>query len=240
MTENGFVYLHRNIIEWDWWDDHNTTRLFIYCLMKANHLPANWRGVVIDRGSFVTSRDSLAKATGLSPQETRTCLKKLKKTKNLTIKTTSRFSIVSVCDYSLYQNGGVKATSNPTNKQPTSNQQATTNNNNNNNNKDIKGNACKKEFEKPSDVQAQTWEDFKILRQSKKAPITQTAMDNIRREANKINWTMEMALTEMCARTWIGFRAQWIINEQKQNPETTAATPAETGEEEINAQLRSI
>lgn len=129
-VNNGFITLQRQIIDWEWYDDANTFRLFIHILLKANHTDKNYRGTLIKRGTFLTGRDVLAKETGLSIQQIRTGLKKLKSTNEITIKTNSKGSVVQVVKYNDYQS----VTSKVTNKQPASNQQVTTTNNDNNDN----------------------------------------------------------------------------------------------------------
>lgn len=61
---------------------------------------------------------------------------------------------------------------------------------------------------KPPAVDEQTWGDFIRSRKSK---ITQTAIDGIKREADKAGWTLEDALKECCTRGWQGFKASWVI-----------------------------
>lgn len=52
--------------------------------------------------------------------------------------------------------------------------------------------------------------DFAALRRAKKAPITQTAIDGIAREAMKAGLTLESALAVCCERGWTGFKAEWM------------------------------
>lgn len=40
--------------------------------------------------------------------------------------------------------------------------------------------------------------------------LTETALEAIRREAQKAGWTLEDALRESCARGWMGFKASWV------------------------------
>lgn len=63
---NGWIKLHRKLLEWEWYDDSNAFRLFIHCLLKSNHEERQWRGIVINRGEFVTSQESLSKELKLS------------------------------------------------------------------------------------------------------------------------------------------------------------------------------
>lgn len=62
----------------------------------------------------------------------------------------------------------------------------------------------------PVGVLDSTWSDFIALRKSKKAPVTQTAIDGIAREASKAGMSLETALRTCCERGWTGFRADWV------------------------------
>ena len=72
----------------------------------------------------------------------------------------------------------------------------------------------KKKTKKPDDVSQSIWDDFIKLRAAKKAPVTETVLKAIQREADKIGWTLEQALSEACARGWQGFKSAWILREQ--------------------------
>lgn len=75
----------------------------------------------------------------------------------------------------------------------------------------------------PLDVRDGVWKDFLKLRKDKKAPVTETALKRIRAEGEKIGWSLEQTLSEMCARGWQGFNHQWILNERgKQNGKYTS------------------
>lgn len=62
----------------------------------------------------------------------------------------------------------------------------------------------------PVDVTPEVWRDFEQLRRSKDAPITETVMKAIRREAEKVGWTTEQAITETILRNWQGFKSEWV------------------------------
>jgi len=68
---HGWVKLHRKFTSWEWYDDHNTSRLFLHLLLTVNYEPKKWHSVLIERGSIVTSSTALAKKTGLSRQQVR-------------------------------------------------------------------------------------------------------------------------------------------------------------------------
>jgi DNA-binding helix-hairpin-helix protein with protein kinase domain len=130
---SGWIKIHRQIIEWEWFTDTTTFRVFLQLLLKANHKEKKYRGMVLKVGTIITSRDILALETRLSVQQVRTALDKLKSTNEITIKTSSQGTIIEVVNYSKYQ----LATNEVTNKQPINNQQVTTNKNDKNNKENI-------------------------------------------------------------------------------------------------------
>jgi hypothetical protein len=68
------------------------------------------------------------------------------------------------------------------------------------------------------DVDDQVIKDFVILRKQRKAPITETAVAGIRREAAKANISLQDALIECCSSNWQGFKAAWYQKAQQQQP----------------------
>ena len=62
---------------------------------------------------------------------------------------------------------------------------------------------------KPEGVSEQVWTDFCALRNKRRAPITETALKGIQREADKAGITLNEALSICCERGWQGFKASW-------------------------------
>lgn len=125
---SGWIKLHRQIVEWEWFDEPNTFRLFLYCLLKANHQDKNYRGELIKRGSFVTSLESLSKGTKLSIRNIRTSLSRLESTHELTSKRTRKGTVIQIVNYDNYQ----EATHEPTRKRQESDKKTTTTKNDKN------------------------------------------------------------------------------------------------------------
>ena len=131
----GYIQIHRQILEWEWFDDHNTFRLFMYLLLKANHKQRKYKGTTIKAGELVTGLSVLSQQTGLSVQQIRTSIKRLKSTNEITSVSTSQGTKIQVVNYLKYQ----LLTNELTNQQQTNNKRTTTNNNvynDNNVNKD--------------------------------------------------------------------------------------------------------
>lgn len=59
------------------------------------------------------------------------------------------------------------------------------------------------------DVDPVVVRDFLRVRKEKRAPLTATAVEGIRREAEKANLTIESALRICCEKGWAGFSADW-------------------------------
>lgn len=129
LQMNGFVKLYRELLNWEWYSDLPVRTLFIHCLLKANYKNTKWKGQTINAGEFITSIASLARETGLSQQQTRTALFKLKSTYELTIKTTSRYSIITVNSWRKWQTGQ-QANEQTSNKQSTTDKEYKNNKNN--------------------------------------------------------------------------------------------------------------
>ena len=136
MDNNGYIKLHRSILKWEWWDDINTTRVFIWLLLNAQWEDFRYRGYEVSRGSLVIGRKRMSKELRMSEQSIRTSLNHLKSTNEITIKSTNEYSLVSIVNWGKYQcldfESTNELTNESTNNQPTSNQPLTTYNNNNN------------------------------------------------------------------------------------------------------------
>ena len=99
----GYLKLYRQFLAWEWYSDLPVRVLFLHCLLKANYNPAKWKGKTIKTGQFVTSLAHLAQETGLTLQQTRTALSKLKSTCELTQHSTSQYSIITVNNWGKWQ-----------------------------------------------------------------------------------------------------------------------------------------
>lgn len=121
----GFIKLHRKLIDWEWFDDANTLKLFIYCLCRANWEAGSWHGISYLPGQFITSLPKLSESTKLSMQEVRTALKHLKSTGELTDKGYNKFRIITINNWEEYQGINRQANRQLTDNQQTTNRQLT-------------------------------------------------------------------------------------------------------------------
>ena len=70
-------------------------------------------------------------------------------------------------------------------------------------------NTPRKRVDRPDDVTETVWEAFLQLRKEKRAAVSDVALRSIRKEANKAGLSLDAAMQEMCARGWMGFKADW-------------------------------
>lgn len=99
----GWIKLHRKMLDWEWYKDNNTKILFLHLLLTANHKDKNWQGQTILRGQKLTSLNHLAEETNLSVRQTRSALERLKSTNEIAIKTTNRYTLITIEKYDNYQ-----------------------------------------------------------------------------------------------------------------------------------------
>ena len=99
----GYINIYRKFLEWEWYTDSNVKLLFLHLLLKANYKEKNWKGIVVEKGQYLTSISALTLETGLTISEVRTCLKKLQSTGEITLKTTSKYTLINIVKYRIYQ-----------------------------------------------------------------------------------------------------------------------------------------
>lgn len=126
MAEHeGYIKIDRNMLRWRWVNSPTTGWLFIILLLKANYKKMTFEGIEIQPGQVVTSYPSLAKSSGLSIQQCRSALKRLKSTGEVTATLYPKFQVITIVNYKQYQDSTGKPTGRITGKQQASNRQPT-------------------------------------------------------------------------------------------------------------------
>lgn len=98
-----WIKVDRNILEWGWYKDANTFRVFMHLLLTANVKQHKFLGVEVNRGEVATSYKSLAESLDISIRSVRTAISHLELTGEVTVKRHSRFSVISIPNYDSYQ-----------------------------------------------------------------------------------------------------------------------------------------
>ncbi len=103
----GWVKLYRQAFYNGWLRNHRMWAFWSYCLLKASHKPTTvmigYQRVQLEAGQFVFGRKQAASDLDISENVIRTCTARLISTGNITVKTTNKFSIITIVNWGTYQ-----------------------------------------------------------------------------------------------------------------------------------------
>jgi len=105
----GHVILHRDIMEWEWYQSSNVFRLYVHLLMKANFKDKKWQGQVVKRGELITSIGHLSSELRITYQSIRTALSKLESSGCIMLRPTNRFTLITLVNYDNLQTATSKS-----------------------------------------------------------------------------------------------------------------------------------
>jgi hypothetical protein len=240
---DGWICLHRELLEKPIWSNSSPEQkcILIALLMLANHKPKKWEWkgekFMVKRGQMITSLESISvkAGPGISIQNVRTAIARFEKLEFLTNQSTKTGRLITICNYSKYQDKKIQ-TNKEDNKDLTESQQRpnkdlTPNNNDNNDNKEdlYTPEEPKIPEKKPSGKQVAAFDfsswpalpsdqvmiDWKAARKAKRAVINQTVIENFGKElslAVTAGYTVDQCLSECITRNWQGFHAEWMTN----------------------------
>lgn len=124
---SNYVKLNRKLLDWEWYKCINTKAVFLHMLLKANWKEGNFKGTIIPRGAYATSKKHLSEEIGLTMAQVRTAIQHLEKTGEIEVYSTKQYSIFIIKKYDFYQSNDKnteeilekKEELEPTLKQPT-------------------------------------------------------------------------------------------------------------------------
>jgi len=192
--QQGWISLHRSIQENFVWKDKpfNRGAAWIDLILLANHearkMSSGGHLITVERGQLFTSSVSLSEKWGWSRGKVERFLELLESDQMIERKRTSNGQLITLVNYSFYQDGGqktdTKRTSNgqQTDSRRTSNGQQTDTNNNDNNENNVNNgnNETKKSAPRcyfPKDVRLETvFQEFLAMRKRMKKKDTDYAI----------------------------------------------------------------
>ncbi|WP_396636313.1 hypothetical protein [Maribacter sp. R77961] len=131
----GFVIIHREILDWEWYQHPTVSRLFIHLILRVNYNDKSWQGVPVKKGQLITSTKHLALELNLSIQQVRTAIKKLVTSGYITTRTTNQYTMVTIVNYTdrqtEYKTVNKQTTFQITKKEHSTNKRVTTTKQNN-------------------------------------------------------------------------------------------------------------
>ena len=241
MDKNkGYISLHRDIRDhWIWKDKpFSKGQAWTDILMEVNHtdnkVVLGNEIIDIKRGQTIWSILDMSIRWGWSRKKTKNFLLMLQKDEMLYIKCTTKYTILTVANYDLYQNMEQQKKQRKNNKGTTREQQGNTNNNELiMNNNDIYS-----EFEK-------ALEAFKEMRNKIKKPLTDYALEKLLNKLNKLGKTEEERIAILDQSTTKCWQDIYELKDQpkKNNADLKAKAEAEAekalkAEEEMQKEFK--
>lgn len=128
-ANNGFIKLHRQFLNWQWYTEPNVMRVFLHLLLKATFKEFKWKEENISKGQVIVGRKRLAEELKISESQVRTALKKLERSGEIAIKSTNKYSVITIRKWDFFQNEkGSFANKSPTNSRQIANKSPHMNN----------------------------------------------------------------------------------------------------------------
>jgi hypothetical protein len=219
----GWIKIHRRIMNWEWYHDSQTVHLFIHLMVRANHDTGSWQGNQVKRGQLITGRKQLSVETGISEKGIRTRIQRLKNSGEIEVKSASKFSVITICNYDEYQTGGIgdgpAKGQQRASKGPAKGQQRATNKNEKNekNEKNISS-VEKIKTIRPGWWTVEQWSELIAYRRSiKTASMTPRAFKLLITQfeiARNHGETAESILDDLNAYGWKGYHWEWVQNKR--------------------------
>ena len=100
---NGWIKLHRKLLDNGVFYDAELLKVFIWCILKANRKPKEVNGIKLKTGQFISGRISASEELHIKPSTVYNRLQRLQRMGYVNIKSTNKFSIISVLKYGQYQ-----------------------------------------------------------------------------------------------------------------------------------------
>ena len=107
---DGFIFLHRKIIDSRVFANPELLKVWLWLLLKANHSTKWWsintgkgyREIECKRGQLIIGRNKASAELNLSPSKTYSLLKKLDKIGMIKIESKTHYSLINIIKYADY------------------------------------------------------------------------------------------------------------------------------------------
>lgn len=131
--QQGYIKLHRQLLDTDIFENPKLLKVFIWCLLKATHTDREQRVgrkiVKLKQGQFIFGRAKASLELDIPQSTIWDYMKLLENRRTISIKSNNKYSVVTIENWGLYQNNDNFPTAKPTAKPTTNGQQMDTNKN---------------------------------------------------------------------------------------------------------------
>jgi len=101
--KDGWVKIHRMMLDHPIMDDDWLCRLWVWCLLKANTKPSRFKNETLAPGQFVTGRTAAAEQLHVSPSKWYRGMQKLVEIGCIKAEANSYWTTVTICKWETYQ-----------------------------------------------------------------------------------------------------------------------------------------
>lgn len=221
MSDTGYIRLYRSLLGHPAFRNDGEAMAFAWMVLRASWRPIRvrykGRPISLQRGQLAVSVRDLAEHLDRPKGWIERLLKRLRDETMCETHSETGVLVITICNYNEYQAEiEVGETVDETGEGQPQDSRRTQNKEGNKGIKDSPLPPASKPSRKssavdcPATVAAQVWSDFLEHRKQKRAPVTQTALKGIVREAEKAGWSLEAALTETMVRGWQSFKAEYV------------------------------
>lgn len=134
----GWIRIHRKLIESTWFNKSEYVHLWLYLLLKANHKDREVfignEKVLVKRGQVLTSRNKLSEVVHIQESKIYRILKCFENEQQIEQHKTKKYTVITILNYDTYQQNEQVNEQQMNNKRTTDEQSMNTNNNDNNDN----------------------------------------------------------------------------------------------------------
>lgn len=209
----GWIKVHRDLMGHWCASDPNFLAVWLRLISEANFKDSQSliNGCVVNvmRGQLVYGRNAFSARCGVPVAKLRRVISTLEREGMISQQKTNKYTIISITKYDDYQVDDQQKTI----KRPSNDHQTTTLEEGKER-KEGKKKHSQLDFSKwPSQPREQTLADWKSLRKSLKAPVSQTVINGFAKElakAGDMGWSVDDCLAHCVVKGWRGFKAEWL------------------------------
>jgi len=129
----GWIKLHRSVTDSFVFQNPDRLKFWIWCLCKASHKErkhsVGLKEVSIKEGQFVFGRKKASMELNMEESKVYRLIKTFEKREKIEVKSNNKFSVVTIANWSFYQDGEQQSEQQSNNKLTTNEQQSNTNKN---------------------------------------------------------------------------------------------------------------
>jgi hypothetical protein len=224
----GWIKLHRKILDNAIFDNADLLKVWIWCLLKATHEDytqiVGLQTVELTKGQFITGRFKGAEELKLNPSTFYKYLKVLEKLNMIVLNSNNKMTVVTVANWGKYQLDKNESCQQNNNNVTTKEQQSNTNKNI----KNIKNiNNIYTLFDSYSDNTdlRQALRDYSIMRNKIKAPLTERAVTLLLNKLDALASTDDLKIKLLENATLSNWKSVYPLKEERQQDKSKQGKP---------------